>query len=1069
MDAPVISSFREKVVQQPEVFFTPSEEIAAEIKTFTKHAFDRSTKYSSKEGQAAPLEELYVDGFDADQIWEQLRLLNGPLVVEMAQRIKTFHKKPESILLFPSEKQEESEEEQEESEANSDAEEEEESDDEEEKDIDSADSDDEEEKPKKKKAKKSKKARDVAEDGFFDWDEMDKAAEEEEDEDDEEELDLNDDIDEEDDDDDSEMEEGSDAEDAAEMRFDDFFDGPENEEGDGDEDEEGNADEDVEMQAEDDEEEYPTIKPAELEDEVDEEELAERGIMSSHQRQRMRLQKEIKELEEQAISEKPWVLKGEVRSAARPENSLLEAVLDYDRPVKAAPVITEEVSIALEEMIKKRILEDDFDDVIRKFAGNEQDEKNKLEEVSMEKSKEGLGEIYEKEYMKSAMGFEADDESKQDQEEIEVMFKSLCWKLDALSNYQFTPKPAVKELQVKPAVPAIAMEEVVPISVSDANLKAPEEVYDKKRKRGEAVLQSKEEMTQTERKALRNAKKHARRKENRQREFDEKLVAKLNPGLGNKYEKKKMLESIAGAKNITTGKQIEGSSKQFSNSKEFFSRLQDEMQVNTRKYSGNANDLQLETEAVYGHPLMCTNLPSDVFPSRSVPARVAHQLIKDELALDGNPKMNLASFVTTYMEPEAEDLMIEGLRKNYIDLDQYPQTAEIHNRCVTMLANLYHAPLEPGQQATGTGCIGSSEAIMLAGLAMKRRWKDRRIAAGLPDDKPNMVFGSNVQVCWHKMCKYFEIEIREADVSPDSLVLTAKRARALLDENTIGVSAILGSTFNGEYEDVKSIHDMLVAENETNGWEIPLHVDAASGGFIAPFISPDLEWDFRLPNVKSINVSGHKFGLVYAGMGWALWREPEDLPDDLVFHVNYLGGDQSSFTLNFSKGAGNVVAQYYNMLRFGFEGYRRIMEASMENAALLRGALVATGHFRIVDKQHMPLVAFALIDSSRYTCFDIQDKLKSRGWIVPAYTCSSGAEGMTIMRVVVKQNFSAHMANMLVQDIMKAIEALEQHHILVDTAMSSPKAQKKSFKDIVHALQANLKHQKSGLTTHGVC
>ncbi|POM77290.1 Glutamate decarboxylase, partial [Phytophthora palmivora] len=361
------------------------------------------------------------------------------------------------------------------------------------------------------------------------------------------------------------------------------------------------------------------------------------------------------------------------------------------------------------------------------------------------------------------------------------------------------------------------------------------------------------------------------------------------------------------------------------------------MQVSTRKYSGDDGDMPAESEAVYGHPLMCANLPSDVFPQRSVPARVAHQLIKDELALDGNPKMNLASFVTTYMEPEAEDLMVEGLRKNYIDLDQYPQTAEIHNRCVTMLANLYHAPLQAGEKATGTGCIGSSEAIMLAGLAMKRKRKDRRIAAGLPYDKPNMVFGSNVQVCWHKMCKYFEIEIREADVSPDCLVLTADRARALLDENTIGVSAILGSTFNGEYEDVKSIHDMLVAENEANGWNIPLHVDAASGGF-------------------TVTVFQFHFG-----------SANQDLPEDLVFHVNYLGGDQSSFTLNFSKGAGNVVAQYYNMLRFGFEGYRRIMAASMENAQLLRGALVATGHFRIVDKQHMPLVAFALIDSSRYS------------------------------------------------------------------------------------------------------
>jgi glutamate decarboxylase len=421
------------------------------------------------------------------------------------------------------------------------------------------------------------------------------------------------------------------------------------------------------------------------------------------------------------------------------------------------------------------------------------------------------------------------------------------------------------------------------------------------------------------------------------------------------------------------------------------------------------------------------------------------------------------------MEPEAEDLMVEGLRKNYIDMDQYPQTAEIHNRCVQMLANLYHAPLAPGEKATGTGCIGSSEAIMLAGLAMKRKWKDHRIAAGLPYDKPNMIFGSNVQVCWHKMCKYFEIEIREADVSPECLVLTPERARALIDENTIGVSAILGSTFNGEYEDVKAIHDMIVEINEQNGWNVPVHVDAASGGFIAPFINPELEWDFRLPNVKSINVSGHKFGLVYAGMGWAIWREKEDLPDDLVFHVNYLGGDQASFTLNFSKGAGNVVAQYYNFLRYGFDGYRRIMMASMQTAAYLRSALVNTGHFRIVDKQHMPLVAFCLIDSSRYSCFDIQDKLRSRGWIVPAYTCSRGAESLVIMRVVVKQNFAYHMANMLVHDILKAIDLLEKHHELVSAAMTSPRAKKKHIEEIVHAIQANAGHQKSGKPTRGVC
>uniref|UniRef100_A0AAV1U8W6 U3 small nucleolar ribonucleoprotein protein MPP10 n=1 Tax=Peronospora matthiolae TaxID=2874970 RepID=A0AAV1U8W6_9STRA len=599
MDASVVTSFREKVVEQPEVFFTPSDDVAKEIQAFAKHAYDRTSKYQSNTGGAQPLDELYVDGFDADQVWEQLRLLNGPLLAEMTQRIRSFRKAPGKIKLFLSEEQEESREE-EEQEAESDAESEEETLSSEEKfrdDEEVADANlDIDGNEVKKAKKKSRKARDVAEDGFFDWDEMDKAAEEEEDEDDEDEDEDMDGVDGgadgesvEDDGDDSEMEEGSDAEAAEEMKYGDFF-GNEDDPEDGEDcDEEEELNDDEKPADDNDEDEYPTVKRAkpDIEEIVDDEELAERGIMSSHQRQRLRLQKEIKELEHEAIGEKPWLLKGEVRSAARPENSLLEAVLDYDRPVKAAPVITEEVSIALEEMIKKRILEDDFDDVIRKFAGNEGDKKKQLEEVSMEKSKEGLGEIYEKEYMKTAMGFEADDESKQDQEEIDVMFKSLCWKLDALSNYHFTPKPAVKELQVKPAVPAIAMEEVVPLSVSDANLKAPEEVYEKKRKRGEAVLQSKEEMTQPERKALRNAKKHARRKEKRQHEFDERLVAKLNPGLGNKYEKKKMLESIASAKNITTGKQIKGTSKQFSNSKEFFSRLQDEVQEKIRNVSSN--------------------------------------------------------------------------------------------------------------------------------------------------------------------------------------------------------------------------------------------------------------------------------------------------------------------------------------------------------------------------------------------------------------------------------------------------------------------------------------------------
>ncbi|CAK4508322.1 unnamed protein product [Aphanomyces euteiches] len=461
---------------------------------------------------------------------------------------------------------------------------------------------------------------------------------------------------------------------------------------------------------------------------------------------------------------------------------------------------------------------------------------------------------------------------------------------------------------------------------------------------------------------------------------------------------------------------------------------------------------------VYAHPACWEGLPSEKFPEKSIPASVAGDLIKDELSLDCNPKMNLASFVTTFMEPEAEELILEGMRKNYIDLDQYPQTAEMHNRCVNMLADLFHAP----GKAVGTSCVGSSEAIMLAGLAMKRKWKLRREALGLPTDKPNIVMGANVQVCWHKMCRYFDVECREADVTPDSLVLTAETARPLIDENTIGVCAVLGSTFNGEFEDVKGIHDMIEQINSENGWEVVIHVDAASGGFIAPFINPELEWDFRLPLVKSINASGHKFGLVYAGIGWALWREPSDLPDDLVFHVNYLGGDQASFTLNFSKGAGNVVAQYYNFMRLGREGYRLIMACGMHTAEHLRDRLRETGLFNIVDKAHMPLVAFSLKDSSKYTCFDIQDKVRSRGWILPAYTCPKEAESLVIMRVVVKQNFTQPMADMLVQDIVRAVEYLEAH-------ASATQDTKSPVAPVPHAIGHHGHHRKSGRRTHGVC
>ncbi|GLT74168.1 hypothetical protein SLA2020_459810 [Shorea laevis] len=352
-------------------------------------------------------------------------------------------------------------------------------------------------------------------------------------------------------------------------------------------------------------------------------------------------------------------------------------------------------------------------------------------------------------------------------------------------------------------------------------------------------------------------------------------------------------------------------------------------------------------------------VPRFKMPEESMPKEAAYQVINDELMLDGNPRLNLASFVTTWMEPECDKLIMAAINKNYVDMDEYPVTTELQNRCVNMIAHLFHAPIGDDEIAIGVGTVGSSEAIMLAGLAFKRKWQHRQKSQGKPFDKPNIVTGANVQVCWEKFARYFEVELKEVKLREGYYVMDPEKAVEMVDENTICVAAILGSTLTGEFEDVKRLNELLTKKNKETGWDTPIHVDAASGGFIAPFIYPDLEWDFRLPLVKSINVSGHKYGLVYAGVGWVIWRNKEDLPEELVFHINYLGSDQPTFTLNFSKGSSQIIAQYYQFIRLGFEGYKNIIENCMENARVLREGLEKTGRFDILSKEvGVPLVAF---------------------------------------------------------------------------------------------------------------
>jgi glutamate decarboxylase len=427
----------------------------------------------------------------------------------------------------------------------------------------------------------------------------------------------------------------------------------------------------------------------------------------------------------------------------------------------------------------------------------------------------------------------------------------------------------------------------------------------------------------------------------------------------------------------------------------------------------------------YASRALNSPVPKYEIPEDGMPPQVAYNLIHDELGLDGNSRLNLATFVTTWMEPEARQLMTDTFDKNMIDKDEYPQTAEIELRCVNMLARLWHAP--NSQEATGCSTIGSSEAAMLGGMALKWNWRKRQQAKGKPTDKPNLVMGINVQVCWEKFCRYWEVEPRFVPVEGNRFHLSAEEAVKLIDENTIGVVAILGSTFDGSYEPVKEINDALEKLNAETGWQVPLHVDGASGGFIAPFLDPELEWDFRLKWVKSINTSGHKFGLVYPGVGWIIWRDKDELPEELIFHCNYLGGDLPNFALNFSRPGNQVVAQYYNYLRLGKEGYRQIQQTCRDTAMYLSGEIAKIGPFELItDGSELPVFAWKLKDEVaariNHSLFDLSDKLRERGWLVPAYTMPKNREDVIVQRVVVKEGFSRDMADMLIQDIQRAVE-----------------------------------------------
>jgi glutamate decarboxylase len=458
-----------------------------------------------------------------------------------------------------------------------------------------------------------------------------------------------------------------------------------------------------------------------------------------------------------------------------------------------------------------------------------------------------------------------------------------------------------------------------------------------------------------------------------------------------------------------------------------------------KQITPNNPDLNDSVTPTYASRFLDEPIDKYDIPENSLSPDVVYRLIKDELQLDGNANMNLATYVTTWMEPQASQLMSETFEKNLIDKDEYPQTAEIERRCVNILAKLWNSPNEG--QALGMSTVGSSEACMLAGLALKWSWRLKRQAKGQPSDKPNLVLGRNAQICWDKFCRYWDVEPRYIPLAEDRYHIDPSLAIKACDENTIGLVAILGSTLDGSYEPVKELSFALDQLQTDNNLDIPIHVDAASGGFVAPFIQPELVWDFRLLRVKSINTSGHKYGMVYPGVGWVIWRHPDDLPKELIFNVNYLGGNMPTFGLNFSRPGNGVIAQYYNFLRLGKSGYRHIVRNCHDTATYLSNQIEALGQFELLSKgQDLPVFAFRLKkDITSFSLYDLAEKLRTEGWQVPVYTMPQDIEDMVVMRLVIKENFSRDMADLLTASIKRQLQ------LLMTDFKHSPPPKRQSF------------------------
>lgn len=432
-----------------------------------------------------------------------------------------------------------------------------------------------------------------------------------------------------------------------------------------------------------------------------------------------------------------------------------------------------------------------------------------------------------------------------------------------------------------------------------------------------------------------------------------------------------------------------------------------------------------ETLALYDD----IDIPKYTIRQEVLPPDVAYRLIKNELLDEGNARLNLATFCSTFMEEQAVRLMAETLEKNAIDKSEYPSTIELENRCVNMIANLWHAPQEG---FLGTSTVGSSEACMLAGLAMKFRWRERtkRLGLDIAHHQPNLIISSGYQVCWEKFCVYWDVELRAVPVSPENLCLDVQAAVDAADPYTIGVVGILGQTYTGKFDDIALLNDMVERYNSKTEHKIYIHVDAASGGLYAPFIHPELPWDFRLNHVISINTSGHKYGLVYPGIGWIVWRDKSCLPRELIFEVNYLGGSMPTMAINFSRSASQIIGQYYNFLRLGYEGYAKIHRHTQKVADYIAQYLESTGTFDLVSRgETIPVLCFGMrAGKADWTLYDLSDQLEKKGWQLPVYPLPENANQQVVCRIVCRNDLSLNLAERLIEDMRLAIRELEKSH-----------------------------------------